>query len=199
MSEKTPEKITSLRISEYTNEIKWFRNDVSCKIRNILIEQDNLIRIHKWVWIFPDIKWEKLKLTFSDWEEVKLPEDIYKQLLIYIRNQWKIIDFQREIIDSNSFVSFVYWLWMKDRHKIFDETNETNLSNLSNLNPWDIVFLENKLHNVQWNYHFALYLWKDLYISKFSNGNLAVTTLNELESFYEPTNIHRLTKKTKAS
>jgi len=199
MSEKISEKTTSLRISEHTNEVKWFRDNVSCEIKNILIEQDNLTRIHKWVWIFPDIKWEKLKLTFNDWEEVKLPEDIYKQLLLYIRNQWKIIDFQRGIIDSNSFVSFVYWLWMSDRYRIFDETNEIPF-NQNKINPWDIIFLNNRLHNIQWNYHFALYLWIWLYISKFSNWNLAITTLEELKNFYNPTNITILSKKiTKAS
>jgi len=200
MSEKIQEEETILRISEYTNEVQWFSDGISCKIRNILIEQDNIIQIHKWVWFFPNIKWEKLKLVFSDWKEVELPGDIYKQLLTYIRNQWKIIDMKKTIVDSNSFVSFVYWLGIRDRHKIFEETNEQNLSNLSDLNPWDVIFLENKLHNIQWNYHFALYLWRELYISKFSNGHLGITTINELESFYEPTNIHRLTKKeTKAS
>jgi len=196
MSEKIPEEtVTTLKISKHTNEVKWFRQDISCKIRNILIQQDNLTIIHKWVWIFPDIKWEKLRLVFNDWEEINLPEEMYKKLLMYIRNQWKIIDINRSLIDSNSFVSFVYWLWMWDRYRIFDETNEQNLTNLIHLIPWDVIFLENKLYNVQWNYYFALYLWRDLYISKFSNGHLGVTTLNELESFSQPTNIHILSKK----
>jgi len=195
MSEKIFENTTILRISKYTNEVKWFRDDVSCKINNILIYQNNLIKIHKGVWIFPNIKWEKLKLTFNNWEEINLPEDIYTQLLIYIRNQWKIININKSLVDSNSFVSFVYWLWMKDRYEIFDKTNEQNITNLSNLTPWDVIFLENKSDNVQWNHHFSLYLWRGLHISKFSNGHLGITTLNELKSFYQPINIFRLSKK----
>jgi len=200
MSEKIPEEtFTTLRISKHTNEIKWFSADVSCKIRNILIQQDNLTIIHKWVWIFPDIKWEKLRLIFNDWEEVNLPEEMYKKLLMYIRNQWKIIDINRSLVDCNSFVSFVYWLWMWDRYKIFDETNETPF-NQNRINPWDVIFLNNRLHNTQWNYHFALYLWKNLYISKFSNWNLTITTIEELKNFYNPTNVTILSKKdTKAS
>jgi hypothetical protein len=125
-----------------------------------------------------------IEVQAPEWkvELLELPEYIIQWITRYLQNSPKL----SEATDCLGFI--VEILWGKRGDRFLDDGDfshhwETRFRSLQELIPGDIVFLrdsdEESFH--KWNYHYALYIGKGLFLSKFFlHWPLVVQTFEQL-------------------
>ncbi len=92
--------------------------------------------------------------------------------------------------------------------KSFDEYTKKHISinEISKIKKWEslvICEISNKKSNLQINkntyikkpfFHFAIYIWKGLFLSKFWKWNIYITTFREMHKIYNYSDFYLLTK-----
>ena len=167
-------------------------------------------------------KWNKLKsvyklnnlsnindieLYYENWEKINLPENIIKNLSIYLSTQNNInkLLWNNKYFDCTSFVHLLNWIPFNDK---FEEKN-WNLENIpweESLSIWDnllnwIIETRNWNMFLRWDHiHFSIYLWEWLYLWKWwINWNLIVYNMESLKKMYPFNILFKATPKKKTN
>jgi len=135
-------------------------------------------------------------------EKLPIPKLIRKKLAIYLSIRHKLKEIlklnEEEWFDCLSFVYFLLWIpyknnnmninyWLKKQIKF------NNLWSIKNhFKPWEILLIWEKgekgnlLYDLKKNtYHFAVYLWKWLWISKYGKNNtIKIWNIESLNNSY---------------
>lgn len=201
-------RTTNLVISNDIDKDNW-----RCRYKTV-----KLNRSWRW-WIdFLEIS-DKDKNLWSTWNirimlewelwftELEVPELISEKLWEYIRDRWYMHYQSRGNFDCFDFAHLLNWVSYEE--KWFEYDKWTISDNTSWIQPWDTILLCNVL---SWEekstfqiwperyiadrlFHFAVYIWNGLYISKLWKWEVYVTTLDEMRKLYDYKNVLKLTSK----
>ena len=134
---------------------------------------------------------KSIKLFYKNWKEVKLPLDMEKKLLTYIKTQHDIntIIWNNRLFDCTAFVHFINWVPYKKNTYDNSLWEIRDYDREEQLNIWDTIlsWAEHDSFNIKFkdNFHFSIYLWQGLFIWKtWSIWNLTVFDLEWLSEVY---------------
>ena len=198
ITKETPEgdlKVSQIILNTYSDTSKIFDEaysyyDDKKNYKNSLV--DNCDILYK--------KWYKI-------EEIELWKYFKKNLISYINSSWDIgkrkfswLDY----IDCIDFSNYIMWKEsniVDDNKKLYSITKyfnkdipikdntikpiNINFINRIDKKPWEVFTIINIKDNA---WHDIIYLWKDLYISKFWSWDIYITNIEEILNYY-PSNI----------
>jgi len=137
-------------------------------------------------------------IFLENWTKIQINTEMQNQICIFIQLQLKkktnIPDIQ--CYDFCNLINNV------------DEFNEYTISQIDgkDIEPWESILIcktTGKKNNFQINdklyvdkpwFHFAIYLWYGLYVSKFWKWNIYFTSLEEIQKIYNYPSIYKLKK-----
>lgn len=188
-------------------EIEDTSNITSWKVRTIimrdLIKAKSYISIYSW-WVyitswkyyndFHSIKYKNLKNTSDlcflisdeemDCRELKIPDEIRKKIVEYLKNQDKLIIDERYRLpwwlkstpfNCQSFIYFIKWWFEKKPDLEFKYLKEEDIWDVK---PWDALYLI-EWDEWTWEYwHYMLYLWEWFCLSKNWHAWVVITRHN---------------------
>jgi hypothetical protein len=173
----------------YEDIDSWWDLVSECKVRVIeLIENKYSFKIqaqHK----------DKLK-------EVLFPKEQLSNLCYFLEEQKQSKSNLPEI-QCSEFCNLINWI--NDFSKYLK--NKITFEEINTINIWESLLICNiweeennfKINNLSYIkkpfFHFAIYIWEWLYISKFWKWNIYVTTFKEMYKIYNYNNFYIITKK----
>ena len=203
-----------------TNSSKAKINDKEISIANILIatlEWNNITNIKNYYTNTEKINLNKdtTSIFIKEWdhiEELKLPKYLKKRFIKYLsweKNIVKRIENNLDYIDCVDFSNYLIWipniknLWWKlyDLDFIYDNSKRywknfntpISINFIKNIKkePWEAFILVNRENKSN---HEIVYLWNELYVSKFWWFDIFITNIEEILKRY-PSNLIARKKK----
>lgn len=131
----------------------------------------------------------------NDWKLVKIPKNIWEKIQSFFKNKAQIDYDNNYKFDCYCFALFLSWLEISK--KSFPYNSFYQIHQVWELKSWDIIILwnifrerknsfmvQNWLFVENTSFHFAVYLWNWLYVSKFETDWVFISDLNLLKSRY---------------
>ena len=172
---------------EYTDSWWDLISECSYKVINIL-----------------ETKWDfKIELNSEEQiKEITLSKEQMNNLYLFLQNQ-KEAKNNLTNIQCSEFCDIINWVEYFTEY----DKNCIKIEKISNIKKWESLVIcetwmeknnfqiDNNIFIKKPFFHFAIYIWEGLYISKFWKWNIYITTFEEMHKIYNHSNFYILTKK----
>jgi len=183
------EKITHITIWDKNVIATNHSNNVQCKVHEIFLSRRNDWKLFPYYSLYNLSNTKKVKIYRKWFDELPLDESLLEKLTLYLSNEntIELSELNTWIhFDCASFANFIKWIEYKDN--TFEPEKYTFLRFRKDiLKKGDMIYtwINGKFDVYNTALHFMIYLWEDLYLSKFwTTGRLIVASLAEYEKLY---------------